>query len=119
MKKIVWIFLLGGLLIAASGNAQTETAKEEKSQPKLQQRGQFTDSNQDGICDHWEQGKQRRRQQQFVDANNDGVCDNAQNGNRKGNGFRRGDGRGNANCMNGQGNDRRGAWQGKRALPKQ
>ena len=96
MKKIVWIFLIGGFLISANVSAQT-TSSEDSKTTSVQQRGQFVDADNDGVCDHAPQGRQQRRLQNFVDANNDGICDNARESGRKGQGFRKGN-RAGGNC---------------------
>lgn len=109
MKNFEKLLLIAAimLLVALKGQSQTNTV-----QPKLQVEkqssanpapGNFTDKDNNGVCDNFESG--RGRGANFIDRNNDGICDNrASLGKKSGN-----------DCRNGQGNQyRHGHGQGRR-----
>ena len=102
MKNVfVFVFFIGLFTIVLPLHGYGQNLKESpertsKVTEKSFVRGQFTDQNQDGICDHRELRPQNGRGRNFVDDNGDGMCDNP--GYRK-----RGYGQGHGYCRKGQG----------------
>ncbi len=105
MKTIVLTIALAMMTVVAFGqdNQQAKATDEVQTETRTQvRRGPlFVDDNNNGICDHFENGTRPRRGQgqnavgrNFVDADNDGICDYFQSGNRQGNGRGLGTGRG-------------------------
>ena len=79
------LFMISLLVLSAQ-----DTKPVEKQAPSTSVHGpDFTDKNNDGICDHKADGKRINSSGNFTDKNNDGVCDNrgASHGIKKGNNF--------------------------------
>ncbi|MCX6278853.1 MAG: hypothetical protein NT004_12265 [Bacteroidetes bacterium] len=99
--------------VGSAQNNTIVTASKAPSSPASPSRGQFRDTNNNGVCDNFEARGQSRRGANFVDKNGDGICDNRGTmgrGNGCGKGFGKGDknchrhGRGHGNCyQNGKG----------------
>jgi hypothetical protein len=83
MKKVM---ILAGLVIGFSlmtmtvsaQKANTTNTKSNQTQQAAPVKGQFVDSNHDGICDNHQGMMKNGKCANFVDKNNDGKCDNCQ-----------------------------------------
>lgn len=113
-----FILMLG--FVAHSQNITDKTQKENIQVQKGTTTGRnFIDSNNNGICDRFEERGKTTRGAGFIDKDGDGICDNRQGGNQKGNrqacdgtGFkhRNGKGKGTGNC-DGTGKRMHQGWQ--------
>jgi hypothetical protein len=121
MKNLFFTTILVLGIIAASwaqtANNQQVTKNETEKQAPIRQ---FTDTNNDGVCDNYSERARDGQGRNFTDINKDGICDNRNttqgknlgqgrgkcNGNgRFGYGHRHGkggNGRGNGNCLRNQ-----------------
>lgn len=67
------------LFLSACSKEDTESGIKTVQSGNMQQRGNFVDANNDGICDNTGRkmlnNKNSRNRPDFVDADNDGICD--------------------------------------------
>ncbi|NVN95626.1 MAG: hypothetical protein HXX18_10135 [Bacteroidetes bacterium] len=103
MKKLIMLTVVLFAFALTTNNLLAQTQeKTDKATVKTEQTkaspGQFTDKNNNGVCDNRETKMKTGKGANFVDKNGDGICDN------KGKNCKRG-GKGNGNCSgNGNGN---------------
>ncbi len=105
-KGIIIAGAMGMLLVGGTLQAQNAATENTKTAPP---RGQYVDTNKDGVCDNRSAANNQRRNRQFKDENGDGVCDQYAIRNGKNNAFGKGrkdgkrQGRGNGQCRRGNG----------------
>lgn len=117
MITLVLLLFFGSVVSAQTAANQKAVKNEPTKQTPIRQ---FTDADNDGVCDNYGARPTDGRGRNFTDSNNDGVCDNQATGQGKtvrqgrgngnccgkfGNGHRNGrggHGRGNGNCLRSQ-----------------
>lgn len=75
---------LSGQSVTGKNESQDQSAQVEKQQVPAQASSNFTDKNNDGICDN--RAGRGNRNRNFIDTNNDGICDNFTTRGGRGNG---------------------------------